>query len=68
MCLKCGVPQQGWDTTWHKKVCPTVNAAQHQMATGYATLFSTPEAVTGNEFLQMEAQDLKEMRVKKKVR
>ena len=54
VCLKCGVPQQGWDTTWHKKVCPTVNAAQHQMATGYATLFSTPEAVTGNEFLQME--------------
>ena len=54
LCYKCGVPVPGWDNTRHKKVCRAVNDAQHQMATDCATLFTTPEAVTGNEFLQME--------------
>ena len=54
LCLKCGVQLEGWHTRWHKMVCPTVKAAQHQMATGYATLVSTPNAVTGKESFQME--------------
>ena len=54
LCLKCGVQLEGWHTRWHKMVCPTVKAAQHQMSTGYATLVSTPNAVTGKESFQME--------------
>ncbi len=41
-------------------MCRAVHAAKHLMTTGCVTLFSTPDAVTGNEFLEMETDGRRE--------